>query len=149
MKVRPGDMVRMYNWPEDEGYYKVIWIDDLAKELCLAYKDKQTSFMYINEMFWVHLDGPKVKQKGGIKSVNKSFDKAIRYKRGESYCVIVGVNFYTEHVSFQDLKVPDNADEDVVKTFLDEAEKELAHVIDKEWEKYNNLTHNDSYYTKG
>jgi hypothetical protein len=148
MKVnfKVGDYIRMYTWPEGK-YYKVIWIDTLGDEVCLSMTGVETTYPIIGSAFW-YVQGERTYKNKGEKPVStKEFNRAIVYRRGKDYQVTVGVNIASDHISYQDLKVPDNATEAVTLAFLDEAEQALSDMIDAEWEKKYAYTDSDKYYT--
>src|ERR1051325_565212 len=132
MAFKEGEFVRWYEWPKGK-WYEVLW--DEEGVLCLNMPDDRghpNPVLHNKrfEMFWYTKDF----ETRGDKVSNNRFTKAIEHRRGDKFSCIVGMNPYTDHISFHKIVMPDDAKEEIKEAFLEEAEKILLHIIDKEWE---------------
>lgn len=134
MSLKEGEYVRWYEWPKGV-WYEILW--DVEGTVCLnmpgpnghpnpVMHDKRF------ECFWM----TKEFETRGAKKVAdpNRFTKAIEHKRGDTFSCIVGMNPYTDHISFHKIVMPEDAKPEIKEAFLEEAEKILLKIVDKEWD---------------
>lgn len=131
MAFNEGEKIRWYKWPKGV-YYEVMWNEGgsicLNEPLNSKCHPNPVVYDVVVDLLWIR------ERKDGTMETPSRLVKAIEHTRGEGFSVIVGLNPYTDHVSFYVEKYPDGTSAEIKEAFLAEAEKALLKLIEREWD---------------